>query len=77
MNKCTVCNVIITLLNTKGSCMSIDSSDTKIKRCGTCYLSRKREERRKVNLRKNQIQINQNIKGENKNENKIHNTDSR
>ena len=47
MNKCSICNTRITLLNTKGASMSEGSKKTTIRRCGGCYLKWKREERGK------------------------------
>lgn len=47
MNKCSMCNTPITLLNTKGASMSEGSKKTKIRRCGKCYLKWKKQERMK------------------------------
>ena len=47
MNRCTICNVSINSLNTKGVNVVGTSNNGTIKRCGKCYLKWKKEERRK------------------------------
>tara|TARA_R100000908_G_scaffold63592_1_gene45016 strand:- start:5949 stop:6104 length:156 start_codon:yes stop_codon:yes gene_type:complete len=47
MSRCTMCNVSINSVNTKGVGMGGGSNSATIRRCGKCYLKWKKEERRK------------------------------
>lgn len=47
MIKCTMCNIEINLINTKGCRTGNTTMKSDTRKCGRCYLIWKREERRK------------------------------